>query len=61
MLAKNDNIVIGHGTNESFPHTVSSYVLKQAESGSKSLSCAVATPTRLATPCLPPKRPHHSA
>jgi hypothetical protein len=61
VLAKDDNVVIGYGTESSFPHTVSGSILKRVERGAKSLPCAAATPTRPATRCLAPKHPHLSA
>jgi hypothetical protein len=53
VLQNNDNIVIGYGSDSSFPHTPSTFLLKEAEGkGGAALSCSSAPAGKKATNCL---------
>lgn len=54
VLANNDDISIGYGTNGSFPHHPAPVLLKKLESGNSSLSCSAAANGKKAKSCLAP-------
>jgi Prokaryotic lipoprotein-attachment site len=55
VLVNNDDISIGYGPKDSFPHRPGTSLLKQVESGGSALSCSASTAKKKKTPCLAPK------
>ena len=55
VMANGENIAIGYGTTNSFPHTPSTYLLRQVMAGKSSLQCS-AGPAKKQKTCLAPKR-----
>jgi hypothetical protein len=58
VLANSDDISIGYGPKDSFPHRPGTTLLKQVESGGSALPCSAGTRTKKASACLTPKRSH---
>lgn len=55
VLANGDDVSIGYGPENSFPHQPSTYVLRQVMAGKSSLSCTAGLVTKQKV-CLAPKR-----
>ncbi|MFI5004700.1 MAG: hypothetical protein ACHQE6_06775 [Solirubrobacterales bacterium] len=56
VLHNNDSIVIGYGASSSFPHSPSTFLLKELEGkGGAALSCSSAPSGRKAKSCLAPQ------
>jgi hypothetical protein len=55
VFANNDSVVIGYGADNSFPHSPSTFLLKEVEGkGGAALSCSSASPGKPARSCLTP-------
>jgi hypothetical protein len=61
VLRNGDSIVIGYGADGSFPHTPSTFLLREVEKGEGGVGCARARAGQHAHPCLVTKPPANAA